>query len=85
MSPENIRDIYTRSLESLQTALRQFDRVTVYDNTPDDGVRTLQLSTEHGQVVMRADAPHPWVDRVCAGTEFDRDQDTGGQADGGDG
>jgi predicted ABC-type ATPase len=73
LSADVIRDIYNRSLENLRGALRQFDRVDVYDNTPHRRPRTLQLSTEDGQVVTRAEDTQPWVDRVCAGTEFDRE------------
>ena len=75
LSADVIRDIYKRSLENLRGALRQFDRVDVYDNTPHRRPRALQLSTEKGQVVTRAAHTQPWVDRVCAGTEFDRDRD----------
>jgi len=74
MSADVIRDIYKRSLENLRGALRQFDRVDVYDNTPHHRARTRQLSTEKGRVVTRAEDTQPWVDRVCAGTEFDRDR-----------
>jgi predicted ABC-type ATPase len=72
ISARDIRDTYKRSLENLPGAMRQFERVDLYDNTPDDRSRTLQLSTEDGQVVTRAEDTQPWVDRVCAGTEFDR-------------
>lgn len=75
MSARDIRSIYSRSLQNLPGAMRQFDRVDVYDNTPDDRARTLQLSTEKGQVVTRVEDTQRWVDRSCAGTEFDRDRD----------
>ena len=48
------------------------DRVDVYDNTPT--TRAHACSLDGRQVVTRAEDTQPWVDRVCAGKEFDRDR-----------
>ena len=69
--PERIREIYSASLNNLPQALRDFDRVTVYDNTELSGDPPRLFEVVEGRVVfIEADIPQ-WLERALQGTEFE--------------
>jgi predicted ABC-type ATPase len=70
-SPGRIRAIHRASLGNLPTALRQFDRVWVYDNSTPGGPRRLVLETSDAKVRFIADDPPGWLREALRATEFE--------------
>ncbi|HXJ96863.1 MAG TPA: zeta toxin family protein [Terriglobia bacterium] len=69
-SPGRIRAIHRASLGNLPAALRQFDRVWVYDNSAPGGPRRLVMETCKGSVRFVADEPPRWLREAFRGTEY---------------
>jgi predicted ABC-type ATPase len=70
-SPGRIRAIHRASLGNLPAALRQFDRVWVYDNSAPGGPRRLVLETSNAKVRFVSDDPPGWLRETLRGTEFE--------------
>lgn len=67
-----IREIYESSLRNLSRALREFDTVTVYDNSSSIAPGPLLLlRTVQGIVVHRAEKTTDWIKKALSGTEFE--------------
>ena len=70
-SPSRVRATYTASLRNLLPALRQFDVVSVYDNSRRGRppVRVLEAAAGRG-VTYRARRLPAWLSRLLKGSEF---------------
>jgi len=68
-SPGRIRATHRASLANLPDALREFDRVWVYDNTQLGDPR-LVLETEGAKVRTVAEPPPSWLRQALKPTEF---------------
>jgi len=69
-SPGRIRASHRASLANFPDALREFDRVWVYDNTPLGNPR-LVLETEGAKIRTVAEHPPSWLRKALKPTEFD--------------
>lgn len=69
--PDRIREIYRSSLTNFPQALREFDLVTVYDNT-DSTARapSLLLRAAEGALIHVANQMPEWIQDALSGTEF---------------
>lgn len=70
-SPSRVRATYAASLKNLPRALREFDVVTVYDNSRRGRppVRVMEAAAGHG-ITYRATKLPAWLGRVLKGSEF---------------
>jgi predicted ABC-type ATPase len=72
-SPGKIRAIYAASLANLPRAIREFDRVRVYDNTPRKAERVrLVLEAYRGRVKYAAPDIPDWLRGALRRTEYER-------------
>lgn len=69
-SPGRIRAIHRASLGNPPAALRQLDRVWVYDNSAPGGPRRLVLETSRAAVRHVADEPPGWLREALRDTEY---------------
>lgn len=68
-SATRLRQIYSASMANLVRALREFDRVDVYDNS---GRPELLLEVHQGRVLYANPQPPRWLRRALRGTEYER-------------
>ena len=81
--PERIREIYQFSLRNLPQALREFDNVTVYDNSDSTaGAPSRVFLTVEGAVLHIAEKTPQWIDKSFRGTEFEISQSLRAQTQG---
>lgn len=66
---ERLRQIYQASMGHLPRALREFDRVDVYDDSGD--APDLVLEVHHGHVLYAAEPAPAWLRAALPGTEYE--------------
>ena len=71
--PQRIREIYEASLKNLPQALKEFDYVSVFDNTDtgNEPLPALVLETVNGRLVSLIRKAPDWIVDALRGSEFD--------------
>ena len=67
---DQLQKIHEASLRNLPKAIREMDRVQVYDNSAPDRRPKRVLSAQSGKVTYLHPSPPEWLEVVLAGSEF---------------
>jgi predicted ABC-type ATPase len=67
---EQLQRIHEASLKNLPRAIREVDRILVYDNSATDQRPKRVLSAQSGQVTYLDPSPPDWLEAALAGSEF---------------
>ena len=67
---DQLQKIHEASLRNLPKAIREMDRIQVYDNSAPDRRPKRVLSAQSGKVVYLHPSPPEWLEAVLAGSEF---------------
>jgi predicted ABC-type ATPase len=67
---DQLQKIHEASLRNLPKAIREMDRIQVYDNSAPDRRPKRVLSAQSGKVVYLHPSPPEWLEAVLAGSKF---------------
>jgi predicted ABC-type ATPase len=67
---DQLQKIHEASLRNLPKAIREMDRIQVYDNSAPDRRPKRVLSAQSGKVTYLHPSPPEWLEVVLAGSEF---------------
>jgi predicted ABC-type ATPase len=67
---DQLQKIHEASLRNLPKAIREMDRIQVYDNSAPDRRPKRVLSAQSGKVTYLHPSPPEWLEAVLAGSEF---------------
>ena len=67
---DQLQKIHEASLRNLPKAIREMDRIQVYDNSAPDRQPKRVLSAQSGKVTYLHPSPPEWLEAVLAGSEF---------------
>ena len=67
---DQLQKIHEASLRNLPKAIREMDRIQVYDNSAPDRRPKRVLSAQSGKVKYLHPSPPEWLEVVLAGSEF---------------
>ena len=67
---DQLQKIHEASLRNLPKAIREMERIQVYDNSAPDRRPKRVLSAESGKVTYLHPSPPEWLEAVLAGSEF---------------
>ena len=67
---DQLQEIHEASLRNLPKAIREMDRIQVYDNSAPDRRPKRVLSAQSGKVTYLHPSPPEWLEVVLAGSEF---------------
>lgn len=67
---DQLQKIHEASLRNLPKAIREMDRIQVYDNSAPDRRPKRALSAQSGKVTYLHPSPPEWLEVVLAGSEF---------------
>src|ERR1700691_4447381 len=67
---DQLQKIHEASVRNLPKAIREMDRIQVYDNSAPDRRPKRVLSAQSGKVTYLHPSPPEWLEAVLAGSEF---------------